>query len=345
MRHYTILEAMLTCIAFFCTPPAHSQDNRYYRIEPVAGHKIGVIPNSLYNRITLVDTRQDTALIGIIDPGRSDRPDLAQKFLFDGSPQPQLTALLNAYIDNTAKDGELLFQFRRFNFVERYDTRFCYLSAILYAKKGDRYGRLLQLDTTILLTGSVRLLNEYANETLSTFVRKALTLPADSAIYVYQDIVGLDSLARDRYALYSTPQYVDGQYNTSIAFLNQQPDWQGSILTGKKGEILAAYPFNSDGKPSKKPQHVYAIVYKGVPYIETAYGYYPMERVGREIFVTADIRMPVKNGERTVDYLAVGVILGSEIAKAGHKRRYRLIMDPVAGKFLHLYPIRTDADY
>lgn len=82
MRHYTILAAMLTCIAFFCTPPAHSRDNRYYRIEPVTG----------------------------------------QKFFFDDSPQPQLTALLNAYIDNTAKDGELLFQFRRFNFVERYDT-------------------------------------------------------------------------------------------------------------------------------------------------------------------------------------------------------------------------------
>ena len=187
-------------------------------------------------------------------------------------------------------------------------------------------------------------LNEYANETLSNFVRKALTLPADSATYGYQDIVGLDSTTRHRYALYSTSHYVDGQYNTSIAFLNRQPDWQGSILTGKKGEILAVYPFNSDGKPAKRPQHVYAVVYKGVPYIETAYGYYPMERVGREIFVTADIRMPVNNGERTVDYLAVGVILGNEIAKAGHKRRCRLIMDPVAGKFFHLYPIRTDDD-
>lgn len=121
--------------------------------------------------------------------------------------------------------------------------------------------------------------------------------------------------------------------------MEQQPDWQGSVLTNKDGSVLAVYRFDDKGRPVKKPEHVFAVVYKGVPYIETAYGYYPMERIGREIFVTADIRMPVKNGERTADMLALGVIVGGSIANSGHKTRYRLVLDPVAGKFLHLYAV------
>ncbi|HXB09428.1 MAG TPA: hypothetical protein VNW04_20020 [Puia sp.] len=332
MRQFLNVPAMLICIAFFLPGAVHSQGPRYYQIEPV-GHK--VIGNSLYHSITLLDMRADKQLIGIIDPGKTPA-DSAQKFLFRDSVQQQLGALLDALTDNTAGGGELLFQLRRFHFIERFGSRFCYLSAILYAKTGDRYLRLSLLDTTFVLTGSVRDLNGDANKTLTNFLAGALLLngSGEGAAYSRQDIENLDNLTKQRFPLYTNTQYADGIYNNSTSFLNQTPDWQGYVDTQKDGTITGLYTVNSKGNRMHEKHSAFAVVYHGVPYIETVYGFYPLEKVDGNIYVTADVRIPLRDGQKAVQRIAIGVI-PSALVSEGIRCRYRLVFDPVARKFLH----------
>lgn len=349
---------MRTCIAFFClikinfyfegmrnyliatlaglllTLAAHSQKHRYFQITPIDPDTVAY---SLYNKISLLDMREDKEVIGIIDPGST--PEKAEKYLFKDSVQQQLTAMLTALTDSTAKDGELLLQFRRFHFVETSKSRFCYLSAIVYARQADRYSRLGMLDTAIVLTGSVKALDRLANYALTQFLKKSLTMMPASAAVSYTDILNLDSMARDGSPLYTAAQYVDGEYNNAQSFLLQRPDWQGFVDTTRKGKVFGAYPLNSRGKPMEEARPVFAIVYKGVPYIGTAFGYYPIERVGREIFVNAYIRMPTKDLMRVMEMTAHGPLRGGMEADMGIKTLYRLVFDPVGGKFIHLNPL------
>jgi hypothetical protein len=319
-----------TLILAFVSFYSYGQDNRYFQLQ-ASGHKV---KNSLYKTITLLDKREDTTFIGIIDPGKT--PDKVEKYLFQSPVQPQLTALMDTLTDNTAKDGQLLFLFRRFNFIEKTGSRFCYLSAILYAKQADRYTRLSVLDTTIVLTGSVRELNGLASKMISVFVSKSLLLDgSDGETRSYADLRDLDNLTKQTFPLYTSTQYAEGIYNSSVSFLRQTPDWQGYVDTNRDNSIAGLYMMTSKGNRMHTKHQAFAVVYHGVPYISTAFGFYPIEKSGGNIYFTGDVRIPVRDGTRAVAQAAFG-LMGSAIAGQGYRATYRLILDPVAGRFIHL---------
>jgi hypothetical protein len=87
------------------------------------------VSNSLYTTIQYVDSRYDTTSMGIVQLGAFNRKArVVPKIPF----ATQLTNTVHALIDNTAKDGELLFQFRQFNFAEVTgavsEKGYCYIS-------------------------------------------------------------------------------------------------------------------------------------------------------------------------------------------------------------------------
>jgi hypothetical protein len=287
---------------------------------------------SLYTTIGYLDSRQDTSRIGVLkvrNNGRWIRIALRTPVL------PQLTNVLNAYTGDGAGNGELLFQLKRFSFAEYARARYCYFSAVLYARNGDRYARLLGVDTAILLaTASVdNELNHAGNGLLANFIAEGILLaPTDPTTYSMDDIRYIDSLDKRKIPVYSATTYTEGLYSNYAAFMAQRPDLRGEVRTKKNGGISSLDIHDPKWRHETK-SHIYAVVYKGVPYVVTHFGYYPLQKKGDDFYFTGDLSLAPTNGEQVAADIALGVIVGSAIA--GDKATYEVLIDYQNGQFIH----------
>jgi len=308
---------------------------RFFEIVPPK-HK-NKIGGSLYNSIEFLDSRSDSALIGLANVGLLKNREA--KLVCKTPVQPQLQRLLDSLIDPTAKTGELLFQLRDFTFAETMGARYCYLIANLYAIEKDGYRPLLSLDTVMVITVSdvVGTINLGGNFLLADFIRKALTLEAtDSVIYSAGDLTNIDSIERRQIPLYNTTTYVDGLYLTYSSFSKQLPDRQAMIEAKKDGSISSVRVLDEQAKKVKlKSKNVYAVVYKGKPFIATEYGFYPLEIVGDNFFFTGDVRIAATNAEVSGGQFAMGLI-GAWAASKGSEETFDMIIDHQNGNFIHL---------
>src|SRR3954466_7098024 len=115
---------MLQCQHLFCQKP----------IDFSIALPAQKVKNSLYNKIELMDSRYDTSFFGSVFLGGFMKPVVPVVRMHQ-----QMVNVMKALTDETAKDGELLLQFRKFSF-GRYgsgqmsEKGYCYLKATLYAK-------------------------------------------------------------------------------------------------------------------------------------------------------------------------------------------------------------------
>jgi hypothetical protein len=260
------------------------------------------VRNSLYNTITVLDSRDYTAAIGIVTTGIT--PTQSEKIAFKTPLEPQFTALVQELTDKTAGRGELLFQLKRFRFVEKERTRHCFISAALYAKKDDRYYPLSRLDTMLELSRPlVKNVQTWGSLAISDFVAKGLVLPAGGDVgYSLAEVRHIDSLEKRKIPLYTTAAYKDGIYRTPRAFLEQTPDWPDIVVglrrDGSVTGVSARYP---DGRTAAVENNkMYAVVYRGRPYMVTHAGIYPLVKMGDDFYFTTaqyQIMLNYANGD------------------------------------------------
>ena len=303
------------------------------------------VENSLYNKIKFLDSRGDTSLIGIIFPGEPNyRP---EKLVLKTPFLPQLTSLLNSLTDSTAKNGEILFQLKQFNFVEPSETRYCYFSIELYAKKNAGYKIISSLDTVILIVrhNVAKEILELGNIILSNFFAKALLQePIDTTLYNITEIENIDSVEKRKITIYNTTKYVDGLYTNYESFKNLVPDMQGFVEMKKDGTISSVKTLDENGKKIKvKSKNIYAVINKGQIFIATEYGYYPLQKINDNLFFTGDVRVAASNGEMNTAGLALG-LLGGISTRAGSKATYDMIIDHRNGKFIHMLAIMNNRE-
>ncbi|MEO6497753.1 MAG: hypothetical protein ABIN95_02015, partial [Mucilaginibacter sp.] len=157
------------------------------------------IKNSLYNTISFLDSRSDTTTVGIIQTGAFNR----RTIVVPARPfRQQLTAVLNAFTDSTAAQGELLFNLRQFSFAEITgavsEKGYCYLRAELYAKNAAQYQKLGMVDTVLLIRGidvTNGLLRRGSNLVTGLIARNLATRPnSASDYYSFNDVVHIDSI-------------------------------------------------------------------------------------------------------------------------------------------------------
>jgi len=303
------------------------------------------VQNSLYNRIAFLDSREDSILIGIVDIGPLKNHDA--NFILKTPVEPQLTKLLNSLTDSSAKDGKLLFQLRDFRFVEKTGTRYCYLNAELYTKKENQYQKISFLDTVMIVKGpdASRTLTKEGNTILSDFIAKSLTLePKEGFTYTFGDLKVMESIEKRRIPVYNTSTFNDGIYDDYNAFKNQVPDRQGIVQFGKDGSINSVKVLDSGGKKLKiKSKNIYAVIWKGRPFIATEYGYYPLEKINDNLFFTGDIKIASSAADIATAQVGFGLI-GAALASSGSQKKYDLIIDHLNGKFIHLISISVDTD-
>ena len=292
---------------------------------------------SLYRVIAFFDSRQDTT-IGTWLSGPDNKP---VRLVLKTPVQPQLVNILNAYTDGGSGNGAILFQLKRFSFAEPARTRYCYLSAAIYALKDEGYAKLASLDTTLVITYVAELpsvLAQEANQVIDDFIAKAILLPATTAaVYKYDDLVHIDSVEKRKIPVYNTSTYTEGLYGTYNAFMNQRPDVRGEVKEKSDGK-LSIRILDPKWEDPKGLTHIFAVVYKGVPYVVTHYGDYPLQKQNDDFYFTGKLRVtPATDGKAGVD-VSSGLM---GILPSADKADYRVLLDHTSGEFIHLQVLDT----
>lgn len=292
---------------------------------------------SLYRVIAFFDSRQDTT-IGTWLSGPDNKP---VRLVLKTPVQPQLVNILNAYTDAGSGNGAILFQLKRFSFAEPARTRYCYLSAAIYALKDEGYAKLASLDTTLVITYAAELpsvLAQEANQVIDDFIANAILLPATAAVvYKYDDLVHIDSVEKRKIPVYNTDTYAEGLYGTYNAFMNQRPDVKGEVKEKSDGK-LSIRILDPKWEDPKGLKHIFAVVYKGVPYVVTHYGDYPLQKQNDDFYFTGKLRVtPATDGKAGVD-VSSGLM---GILPSADKADYRVLLDHTTGEFIHLQVLDT----
>ncbi len=301
------------------------------------------IEHSLYKEIGFLDSRSDTSSIGLIYVGILKN--IEARLVLKSPIQHQLARLLDSMIDSTAQDGQLLFQLRRFRYNETLSTRYCYLIAALYAIRKDQFLRIAVLDTVMTIKNSdiAKFVALESNKIISDFLADGIVMePSDPKIYNLGDLEHIDSLERLQIPVYNTSTYVEGLYNSFSSFKMQMPDRQGFVNMDGDGTISSVKVLDSSGKKSKiKSKDIYALVYKGVPYVATDFGYYPLQKISGDFYFIGDVKVVASTGDVSTAQAATG-ILGAAIASAGSRQTFQMIIDHQNGRFIHVRAIRLN---
>ncbi len=283
---------------------------------------------SLYKLIAFLDSRQDSSCVGnySLEPGAKPT-----KLTLKTPIQPQLEAILNAYTDASSGFGAVLFQLKRFSFAETQKTVYTYLSANLYALKDNGYVLLQSLDATLVIEGPVNFqsaLTFYSNEVIDNFIAKGITLaPVDTVVYSYEDVQHIDGVLKRKLKAYNTSVYAEGFYSNYNAFKNQTPDLQGVVKLRSDSSMTVTLHSAEWTEPRGK-KHIFAVVYRGVPYIVTHFGYYPLEKVGDDFYFSGRLNV-VGNAQSPF-----GLFTGNKAD--ADKINYRVLIDYTNGEFIHL---------
>jgi hypothetical protein len=288
---------------------------------------------SPYDTITFMDSRQDTTNIGVYYYGLGDK---SAKMILKQPFQPQLMSVLKACTDGSAGHGELLFQLRRFSFAERTRTKYVYLIASLYAKRDDRYIKLSDLDVTMIFDDEWALqmdLERTSNGVLAAFLARGIQEPGqDFVTYSYDDVVHIDSIVKRRLLAYNVSTYNEGLYSNYAAFTSQTPDVKGEVKLRSDGGFDVKI-HSPEWRDPKEGRHIFAVVYGGMPYIVTHFGYYPLEKKDGDFYFTGKLRVASTQQEKAGAQFVFGMV-GRALAL--DKGVYRVVLDPATGEFIHL---------
>jgi hypothetical protein len=261
------------------------------------------VSNSFYNRIQLLDVRDDTTNLGFVQTGNSNRKEI---LIANPALGKQLRIILGELVDSaTAQSGELLLRLSHFRFSEITSTYseigYCHLGGELMVKREGGYQLLDTLNTLIKLEVDGQspkprdvtdpLLKAGINR-INTFLAKNLTRAAGGRVYSDTDVQNLDSFMKRNLPVYNATTYTNGLYKTYDAFMAQKPDAQ--ISAEVKGDKLRRiWQVTPEGEREQRPNpaKIYGLVVEGIPYIATEFGYYPMRKVKDDFVFEGKMRI------------------------------------------------------
>jgi hypothetical protein len=253
----------------------------------------------------------------------------------------QFKTLFNAVIDSTAADGKLLLQITRLLFAERqnqlsYDGYFN-MRANLYSKIGGHYLMVATIDTLMAKTSfsPAKDVLRSGNEIITDFIVKNLKVKPYGPILIYYDILNIANIEKKQLPLYNSTEYTDGLYLNYKSFRNQMPDRQIIVDSANlnSGDIKT---IEGGGVTLKvKARDVYAIVYKGHPYVVSEGNYYPLKKVNSDFFFVGKARESIIPGDELVSDIAGGNA-GVFILGGARTATFEMKIDYKNGVFLRL---------
>ncbi|MBL0357082.1 MAG: hypothetical protein IPP72_09440 [Chitinophagaceae bacterium] len=100
-------------------------------------------------------------------------------------------------------------------------------------------------------------------------------------------------------------------------------------------KVSVKYEDETTGK--LKPKDIYAVVYKGLPYITTSYGYYPLNKNGDDFFFTGQAKVTANAADIAAASFFFGIIGG--LLASNDSAVFEMKIDHLNGGFIHLREI------
>lgn len=272
---------------------------------------------SFYKTITVIDNRIDTASIGIVQQGALN----AKARVVPTSPlSNQFQSVLNSVNGENAEDGSLVLYLKQLYFAEvsKAFTEFgyCYFQGFLFAKNEDGTYSLLEKTDTVVDHKAADVTKEIlrkGSDMLGEFIAKNASRKPETTEphYTFDQIKKFDDIDKQSISLFNSSQLKDGVYKDYLSFKSQQPQQEITNVKfyGNMPKIVRIYE-TVDGKEREiKKDDIYAIIYKGEPYI-----YLPIEN----LFTKAEKRDndyyfvgKLRSGGPNMGNLSIGMFFGA----------------------------------
>ncbi len=263
-----------------------------------------IISNGYYHTITFLDSRPEKDDLGYVYTGGDNRKtNVINKKEFGA----QLKALVKRSIDSSNADGELLFQLRKFKFLEKPENAsefgFCLFRADLYVRQDSTYKKLSRIDSIIVVEApdATKPLFDAASNMIADFVLTNLGKDfSNTENFTFKQIEKMDSVEKSRIKLFASGQYTNGVYKNYQSFKDQIPDFRVLEVIYKYNRLIAVKVLTPKGKKIKiKPDEFFAVITEGKPFISAEYGIYPLEKINGDFYFTGEGKVPKEKAGST----------------------------------------------
>lgn len=271
---------------------------------------------SYYKTIKVIDDRMDTTSVGIVQQGALNAK---ARVIFTSPLSHQFQSVLNSINNENAGNGSLVLYLKQLYFAEisKAFTEFgyCYFQAFLFAENEDGTYSLLEKTDTVVNHKASDVTKEIlrkGSEMLVQFIAKNVSRKAETTVkYTFDQIKQFDETDKQSITLYNSPQLKDGVYKDYFSFKNQQPQKEITNVKfyGSMPKIVRIYETVHGKEQEIKKDDIYAIIYKGEPYI-----YLPIENLfnkaekrDNDYYFTGKLR----SADHRADNLSIGIFFGA----------------------------------
>ncbi len=169
---------------------------------------------SLYRRLVFLDSRTDTADLGIVQLGAFNRK---ARVVPETPLRQQFPALMTKLAEGAQGEGEMLFQLRQLKFAEvtgaMSEKGYCYLRANCYAATPDGYRLIGKVDTVLLVKAMdvTRAMFRRGSQAVIDCITASLQREAATGrVYSLQELERIDELEKQEIPLYANSVYQKG---------------------------------------------------------------------------------------------------------------------------------------
>jgi hypothetical protein len=305
------------------------------------------VNGSLYRYISLIDLREDTQSIGIIQKGAFNKK---VKLVPSPSLNFQFSNLLNGLNGPDAKDGQLILVIREYFFAEitklMSDDGYCHFRADLFSKEEKTFKRIAKIDTvvyTFAMDVTEKILDE-GSKAISGFIAGNLSRKAkeNDTAFSHEDLYNLENIEKAKIELYNKRSCTNGLYYSYASFSHQLPDAPEVFVEfGKKDKVKKVRFMNKHGRKKViSNKHFYAFVFQGKPFIAGEHDSYPLVRIGNDFYFTGRARS-AEAGEVIAGAFFFGIV-GAILVANTTTSMFEMKVDYVTGGFKRLREVPAD---
>jgi hypothetical protein len=298
---------------------------------------------SNYNKFTLLDIRDDTSTIGIVQKGMFNTK---AKLICVPALDVQLRSTFVSLIDNNAQSNELVLLLQQLNFMETTyalkEIGLVHFRGVFFARRENKYCMLAELDTimTVQSMDVTKLLLKKGSAFIIDLLSHSIAIHATE--YNLNNLLYLtayDSLQKINLPLYTTTIYKNGAYSNFEELLQQQPlDTNVNIEFYKSGHWKSVQVKNKKGKFEEvKLKDWYAFVFNNKIYLSTSiHEVYPVEKKGNDFYFTGKIHVPASTSQ-TISMGVMFGLLGALASSTGSLEKAELKIDYKTGAFIRTH--------
>lgn len=323
---------IVSTLLLICLASAFAQQSKQLHLTIPQENKI--ISNSLYNKISVLDSR--------INQNRYQFTINEQSFT------KELALFLELSTDQSAHNGTLLLQIRDLSFYTNNLKGESNIRVTLYSVLNSQYYLIGTLDTEIRINAEKNTSEQLQNavsKTILWFVSDKLAQPyIDNVPYSWEDINHIDHIERDATALYNNKQeLVNGIYYSFKDIVTQTPNEAQMELKFKKDQLNEVkIKDQTDGKYKKvKPEQIYAVIADEQVYISfnkkyhLAYFnngalYFDTEETSSNLGFSPSVSFGIGSGGYRGGGIGIGVFTRSKKDLITYK------VDHINGKFIQI---------